>query len=176
MGGLGEQARLDLGAGGELVSDAQRPPQVEAPTTNRQHCRASAPEALEEYWEEIGGKPAPSTKRPAKGNKKRKAADTPKGANSRTKRSKSETPELSTKKKRGGGEAKDGNNDFKLPKGSWEEQVAAIDTIEETLDDKGVMQRFVYVLWSNGSKTRHQLGTVNQKCPQKMLEYYESHL
>lgn len=67
-------------------------------------------------------------------------------------------------------------DEFKLPKGSWEDQVASIDTIEEALDDKGVMQRFVYVMWENGSKTRHQLQTVNEKCPQKMLRYYESHL
>jgi hypothetical protein len=50
-------------------------------------------------------------------------------------------------------------DEFKQLKGSWEDQVASIDTIEEALDDKGLIQRFVYVMWENGNKTWHPLKT-----------------
>jgi chromobox protein 1 len=131
----------------------------------------SAKATLSAYWKKIGGRPASKT-----GSKKRKASSTP-TSKAAAKRGKSETPEVATssRKKRGGGTTivKD---EFKLPKGSWEDSVASIDTIEEALDERGKMRRFVYVMWENGNKTRHQLQTVNEKCPQKMLRYYESHL
>lgn len=129
-------------------------------------------ESLRAYWKRIGGKPTKGAGKSS--SRKRKAADAPKNASQVAKRGKSETPELSARKKRGGNKV--ARDEFKLPKGSWEDQVASIDTIEEVYDERGVMQRFVYVMWDSGNKTRHQLATVNDKCPQKMLRYYESHL
>jgi chromobox protein 1 len=141
--------------------------------TDSTSCRASAKESLKAYYKKIGGKPEKPTGAKS-ATKKRKANSIPGGTRG-GKRGKSETPEVSSsrKKKSGNTVVKD---EFKLPKGSWEDQVANIDTIEEALDDKGHMQRFVYVMWENGNKTRHQLKTVNEKCPQRMLRYYESHL
>ena len=143
------------------------------------HCSASAKATLKAYWNKIGGKPSKAQK--SGPGKKRKATSTPAGR-ATAKRGKSETPEasVSTRKKKGADAGAAGNtvvkDEFKLPKGSWEDQVASIDTIEEALDEKGDMQRYVYVMWKTGNKTRHQLSTVNQKCPQQMLRYYESHL
>ncbi|KIW04414.1 hypothetical protein, variant [Verruconis gallopava] len=138
---------------------------------------ASAQDALKQYYKKIGGKPSPKNMNPlrGKGSKKRKATETPKGSVARSKKGRSETPEMSTKK------VKKVENvgevvSWELPKGSWEEEVASIDTIEEAYDDKGVARRYVYLMWRNGMKTRHQLATANQKCPQKLLQYYEKHL
>jgi chromobox protein 1 len=95
----------------------------------------------------------------SKKGKKRKTEDTTTPKGGRAKRTKSETPE--PKKSRG-------TKPQAYPKGSWETHVASIDTIEEARDDDGTLQRFVYVLWNSGEKTRHQLNTVNEKCPQKV--------
>ena len=63
------------------------------------------------------------------------------------------------------------------PPGSWETEVDYVDTVEESLDHKtGQMQRYAYLVWSNQKKSQHLLHHVYQKCPQKMLQYYESHL
>ena len=137
------------------------------------HSRETARDSLKSYWKTLPNGKKPANRAPKGSSKKRKATDTPKSRNA--KKGRSETPETASKSKR-----KDGNtvvkDEFKLPKGSWEDSVASIDTIEEALDEKGAMQRFVYVMWENGTKTRHPLATVNEKCPQKMLRYYESHL
>jgi chromobox protein 1 len=49
--------------------------------------------------------------------------------------------------------------------------------VTETVNEKtGEKERFVYVVWNNGNKTQHPLRHIYQKCPQKMLQYYEEHL
>ena len=60
-------------------------------------------------------------------------------------------------------------DNWKPPAGSWEDEVAAIDTIEENWDPaEGKNIRQAYIVWSNGRKTRHFLTTLNEKCPQKV--------
>ncbi|KAH0138658.1 hypothetical protein KCU67_g15414, partial [Aureobasidium melanogenum] len=34
----------------------------------------------------------------------------------------------------------------------------------------------IYLLWENGSRTQHTAQQCRQKCPQKLLDYYESKL
>jgi len=55
--------------------------------------------------------------------------------------------------------------------------MSATSTLEETQDPKtGKLGRFAYLVWNNDKKTQHPLKHVYSKCPQKMLQYYESHL
>lgn len=60
---------------------------------------------------------------------------------------------------------------FQPPAGSWEDEVKAIDAAE---GEHGEVQ--VYLTWKNGQKTQHPLHVTYQRCPQKMLKFYESHL
>lgn len=52
----------------------------------------------------------------------------------------------------------------------------AVDTVEEAHDGKGQKIRLAYLAWNNGERSSHLLSVANQKCPQKMLSYYEQHL
>lgn len=73
--------------------------------------------------------------------------------------------------------AKRAKPDWEPPPGSWEHDVDYVETVEESLDPKtGTPNRFGYVIWDNGRKTQHPLHHLYQKCPQKMLQYYEQHL
>lgn len=76
------------------------------------------------------------------------------------------------------GEAEPGPR--KLPEGSWEEHVLAIDTIEEVpYVDKlknAARKLAAYIVWDDGRKSQHPLTLIRQKCPQRLLDYYEEHL
>jgi chromobox protein 1 len=136
----------------------------------------TAADVLKAYFKKIGGHPGT---RPAKAKKSRKRSvdnvDTPKSGRGSNKKGKHDTPEvapISRKKK-----VEKGVEDWKPPPGSWENEIVDVDTIEETFDAAdGVNKRWAYVVWNNGRKSRHQLPTLNQKCPQKMIQYYENHL
>ncbi|TID20661.1 hypothetical protein E6O75_ATG05425 [Venturia nashicola] len=146
----------------------------------------TASDVLKVYFKKIGGRPANKTPA-AKGKKSKKrgaealAAATPTAKPGR-KRSKLSTPPeaatataVATSARRG--KKDDIEDDWKPPHGTWENNVIDIDTIEEVWDEQaGKSLRYAYVMWDNGRKTRHVLSTLNQKCPQKMLHYYESHL
>ncbi|EPX71326.1 chromodomain protein Swi6 [Schizosaccharomyces octosporus yFS286] len=55
---------------------------------------------------------------------------------------------------------------------TWEELVASIDTIERK--DDGTLE--IYLTWKNGAVSHYPSSITNKKCPQKMLQFYESHL
>ncbi|KAF2837536.1 hypothetical protein M501DRAFT_1006590 [Patellaria atrata CBS 101060] len=134
----------------------------------------TAPEALAAYFKKIGGRPV-LPKKEAKRKISTSAAATPiekeKGGRGRKKMKRessgSATSEAPPKFKR----------EWQPPKGSWENEVMAIDTVEEKPDPTtGEKTRHAYIVWNNGNKSVHRLATINQKCPQKMLQYYEQHL
>lgn len=109
---------------------------------------------LNEYFEEIGGRPEGGKKR--KGRKS--AAESESATSATNKRLKKE-------------------KEWSPPPGSWEHDVNYVDTVEEQRDPTtGKKARYAYLVWVNHKKTQHPLAHVYQKCPQKMLEYYESHL
>ncbi|KAH7381382.1 hypothetical protein DE146DRAFT_284574 [Phaeosphaeria sp. MPI-PUGE-AT-0046c] len=117
-----------------------------------------ARDVMEEYFEELGGRP----EQPGKGAQKRK------GRQSGPK-SESGTPASTKRVKQ--------EKSWSPPPGSWEHDVDFIDTVEERLDPKtGQLAKYVYVNWKNDKKTQHPLQHIYTKCPQKMLQYYESHL
>jgi chromobox protein 1 len=117
-------------------------------------CSEGALDCLNEYFEEIGGRPGGTKKRKSRKSVAAEPTATP-VTNKRLKKEKEWSP----------------------PSGSWEHDVSYVDTVEEQKDPTtGTKARYAYLVWINQKKTQHPLQHVYQKCPQKMLEYYESHL
>lgn len=114
-------------------------------------CREGAADVLNEYFEEIGGRPKPNT---AKGQKRK---GRPSGV-----KSESGTPASTTKR------AKQ-EKAWTPPPGSWEHDVSHCDTVEESVNPQtGKLERFAYLVWRNQKKTQHPLQHTYQKCPQKV--------
>jgi len=129
-----------------------------------------AKEVLQEYYDGIGGRPTYKSS-PAPSNKRNRQSigSTPTTATKGTKRAK--TSLSASKNGDDHSPAPTTDSKWKPPKGSWENEITAIDTIEKT--DKGLV---CYVQWGNGRKTQHDIHVVYSKCPQRMLQFYEQHL
>jgi chromobox protein 1 len=118
---------------------------------------------LQSYYDSLGGRPTANGNSNSKKRKGRKSAagDSP-------------APPVATSSKRARKE-----REWSPPPGSWENDVDYIETVEqsETIEkETGEPTKYAYLTWNNGKKTQHPLRYVYQKCPQKMLLYYESHL
>ncbi|EOA88284.1 hypothetical protein ACJQWK_01952 [Exserohilum turcicum] len=121
-------------------------------------------DVMNEYFAKIGGRPEPK-------GQKRKGRPSISGT-----KSASGTPTASSKRPKSE-KAHRVEKAWSPPPGSWEHDVSYVDTVEEMRDPKtGELGKFVYLVWLNQQKTQHPLKHVYQKCPQKMLQYYESHL
>ncbi|KAF3164944.1 hypothetical protein TWF788_000856 [Orbilia oligospora] len=107
--------------------------------------------ALEEYLQEIGGRPSQTPGK--RGRKSTGGASTPAPKKTRVKQ---ETA---------------GEDEWDPPAGSWEDDVRMIETLERNGGD-----HICYIQWVNGRRSQHPLHVVYQRCPQKMLKFYESHL
>ncbi|KAM0723928.1 hypothetical protein Q7P37_000919 [Cladosporium fusiforme] len=130
----------------------------------------TAPEKLQEYHDKIGGPPDLKKK---------------KGDNKRTASEALDSPAPSSTKKRGRKSQTNGTvaaeqSEFTLPKGTWENGISHIMSIveEEDPEDNSNLIRMGFVQWNtdDGRKTKHPLKTLNTKCPQALLKYYENHL
>ncbi|KAL1801211.1 hypothetical protein ACET3X_001553 [Alternaria dauci] len=123
-----------------------------------------AVDVIKEYFQSIGGRPEPKGQK-RKGRPSLAGTKSDSGtAASSTKRAKADKVEKRVAQ-------------WSPPPGSWEHDVSWIDTVEQTKNPKtGELEKFAYLVWNNGQKTQHPLKHVYQKCPQKMLGYYESHL
>ncbi|KAK4043098.1 hypothetical protein C8A01DRAFT_32737 [Parachaetomium inaequale] len=128
----------------------------------------NASDALNEYLESIGGREKlyeDSAK--ALKNKKRS-------------RPSSSTPQASGKRSRPNGEHPGDSEPplsakavtWKPPPGSWENHVAHLDACED--EESGKLM--VYLTWKNGHKTQHTTNVIYQRCPQRMLQFYERHV
>lgn len=151
---------------------------------------------MNKYYEEIGGKPVfgtaktrktvPATKTVAKKepaatqstkSRKRAAEDTPPAE-------KTESRRRSKAQKRIKAQDSDGDDSNELtidgvkgkmvtlPKGSWEDRINSISTI--TKEEDGTL--IATVIWDDGSHQKHLAKVLNVRCPQRMLQFYESHL
>ncbi|KAF3937046.1 hypothetical protein ABW19_dt0210562 [Dactylella cylindrospora] len=111
--------------------------------------------ALDMYLEERGGRP---TQTPGKrGRKSAGAASTPVPKKNRIKQEGAST-HLKP-------------DEWDPPSGSWEDDILMIETLE-----RSGTELICYVQWVNGRKSQHPAHVVYQRCPQKMLKFYESHL
>ncbi|EME88393.1 uncharacterized protein MYCFIDRAFT_181237 [Pseudocercospora fijiensis CIRAD86] len=135
-----------------------------------------AKEFLSAYHRAIGGTPEP----PAKGKKPTKASL---GKRNST-QADLDSPAPSSSKK-GRGRKSDANGTSAVdtfPVGSWEEHVSAVAAIVEseevglTKGKKDVQSLEGLLEWNDGRKTQHKMALLRQKCPQRLLDYYESHL
>ncbi|KAK3316079.1 hypothetical protein B0H66DRAFT_560303 [Apodospora peruviana] len=61
---------------------------------------------------------------------------------------------------------------WKPPAGSWEDHIETLDACE----DEDTHKLMVYLTWKNGQKTQHETSVIYQRCPQKMLQFYERHV
>ncbi|KAK6538916.1 hypothetical protein TWF694_010470 [Orbilia ellipsospora] len=118
-------------------------------------------QALEDYLKAIGGKPKSPEKASAKRGRKstgNSGVSTPVSKKSRVKQENT-TPHTKEEP------------EWDPPAGSWEEDVRMIETLERSGAD-----HICYVQWVNGRRSQHPLHVIYQRCPQKMLKFYESHL
>lgn len=124
--------------------------------------RSGAQEALEEYFKRIGGRPQLKPK----GQKKRKNQSISGSGQGRGKGKKF--------KQDGDEDAASEDNVVRAtrwepPKGSWEDEVISVDTVEEQPNHAtGQKERYALINWKNGKRTSHPLKVVNQKCPQRV--------
>ncbi|KKZ68605.1 hypothetical protein EMCG_05762 [[Emmonsia] crescens] len=124
-----------------------------------------AVDAVKEYFALIGGRP----EKPSKKRKSITGSSTPARDTATSKRSKksraseaNETPETE-------------NNvaDWVPKTKNWDSQVKSIDTI---MRDPPTGNLFVYLNWNNDKKAKVSIQQCYEKCPQKMLQFYEQHL
>ncbi|KAI9781750.1 MAG: hypothetical protein M1839_005743 [Geoglossum umbratile] len=125
---------------------------------------------LEEYYQKIGGRPKLSKKaisgKRARDNKSNTPQSSRKGSKSR------KTNDYgSTRLGSASPPTKVERDHWEPPKGSWENDVQTVDTIEQ--DRRGLQ---VYLQWNNGHKSTHAIDIAKKKCPMKLLDFYEQHL
>ncbi|RPA84120.1 hypothetical protein BJ508DRAFT_412849 [Ascobolus immersus RN42] len=132
---------------------------------------SGAQEVVSEYFESIGGRPKAGQ---AAGSKRKNASGTPAGAEQKKKRGRSgavEEPSVSPARTKKEKETKKEEAWKPSSLVDWEKEVESIDTIEK--NSTGLV---CYIHWKNGHKSQHPITTAYQKCPQKMLKFYEQHL
>ncbi|KAK1146310.1 hypothetical protein N8T08_003097 [Aspergillus melleus] len=125
-----------------------------------------AEEVVKEYFKSLGGRP---TKPQAQG-RKRKSMTAAK-----------QIPEKTEPKRRrksqadAADEATDDSDAMKwVPKSkSWEAEVENVDTI---MRDPETSKLIAYLQWKNGKKSKVSIESCYDKCPKKMLKFYEQHL
>ncbi|KAL4943643.1 hypothetical protein BDV06DRAFT_131438 [Aspergillus oleicola] len=136
----------------------------------------NARDVLGEYFNILGG-------RPEKPQKKRKSIGRPRATKVKEE---SEKPEPKRRRRSraadteetDAGEEKEKEKKKETPapdwvpkSKNWEKEVKAVDTIVR--EDGGLV---AYLHWTNDRKSKVSIETCYEKCPRKMLQFYESHL
>ncbi|KAJ5478960.1 hypothetical protein N7530_004469 [Penicillium desertorum] len=132
------------------------------------------------YYKKIGGRPKKSAEKPTAGKPGRKrksmgdsklAKPSPAPAASEAKRQRRKSaPKETTKQETPSSED---NGAQWLPKGkNWDKDVKEVDTIVRE-GDAGLM---AWLEFNNGHKAKLSVQACYEKCPLKMLKFYESHL
>ncbi|KNG81840.1 heterochromatin protein HP1 [Aspergillus nomiae NRRL 13137] len=125
-----------------------------------------AKDLVEEYYRVHGGRP----EKPQRGKRKSMTGPKQTSEKSEPKRRRKSRAEAAT-------ETPD-EDDADLPPwvprtGSWENEVQNVDTI---LRDAETSTLIAYLQWKNGKKSKVSLETCYDRCPRKMLKFYEEHL
>lgn len=125
-----------------------------------------AKDLLDEYYHLQGGRPEP----PAP--KKRKSIGDAKATPQKTEQKRRRKSRASEEPKPA--DSKDQDVPDWVPKTkSWENEVVTVDTI---LREPETGMLFAYLHWKNGKKSKVSIETCYEKCPLKMLKFYEQHL
>lgn len=145
---------------------------------------SGALELLRAYHISVGGTPQPASKSSAK----KATTSAAKGKGKRAASLEDDSPAPSKKGRGRKSEAATNGNsssDWEPPLGSWEDEITEISAIieDEPADGAVIIKAKKnpknlngLVLWNNGRKTQHRMLVLRVKCPQKLLDYYESHL
>lgn len=156
-----------------------------------------ARELLEQYWQEIGGKPVSGSQKNKGGSARKSALGRKRSFKSGLKEeAESESPAPAKKQKRRRksnnvhddedtaefrGYVEAGEDDWKPPppmKEAWDPLLQKVDTIEQ--DEGG--DRWVYLCWNDKNadgrfyRSKAKPSAVYKAAPQKMLYFYEQHL
>ncbi|CAG7941156.1 unnamed protein product [Penicillium salamii] len=139
-----------------------------------------ASEILNAYYKSIGGRPERASEKPKPGRKRKSMGDassksaTPSKAaappakrgrkSAAAKLAEAETPDSSV--------APEDDQGW-LPKGKWDKDLKEVSTIQQGRHGEGL---FAYLLFNNGKTARVSVQACYDKCPRKMLEFYEKHL
>ncbi|KAK4160058.1 hypothetical protein QBC43DRAFT_326091 [Cladorrhinum sp. PSN259] len=128
----------------------------------------NAKEILSEYLRSIGGRAAlfEQSTTALKGKKRGRASNAPQTSGKRSRRENGTHPADSDTP------ASVEAVQWRPPPGSWENDVADLDACE----DEETGKLMVYLTWKNGKKTQHETPVIYQRCPQKMLQFYERHV
>ncbi|KAL4932805.1 chromo domain-containing protein [Aspergillus undulatus] len=144
-------------------------------TTEPEENLDNAQDVLQEYFKILGG-------RPEKPQKKRKSMGRPKAA---AREKEKEKPEPKRRRRSRAADTEDTDAgeekapahketptpDWAPKSKNWEKEVKAVDTILR--EDGGLV---AYLHWNNDKKSKVSIETCYEKCPRKMLQFYESHL
>ncbi|RAH74478.1 chromo domain-containing protein [Aspergillus aculeatinus CBS 121060] len=128
-----------------------------------------AQEAVDEYFSKLGGRPEkPQTKkRKSLGRPPKSATPEKTQPNKRRKSRENESPEPQAAEE-------DSDSGSWVPKSkSWEKEVDNVDTI---FREPGSGNLLAILNWKNGRKSKVLIETCYERCPRKMLDFYESHL
>ncbi|KAL4804508.1 hypothetical protein BDV18DRAFT_143311 [Aspergillus unguis] len=132
----------------------------------------NAPEVLQEYFKTIGGRPEKPTKKRKSTGRPAKAAQEEKPEPKKRRKSRANDEETATPEVRKEEQEKNTPAPNWVPKAkSWENEVKAVDTIVREGD--GLV---AYLHWKNDKKSKVSIETCYDKCPRKMLKFYEQHL
>ncbi|KAJ5467209.1 hypothetical protein N7475_004961 [Penicillium sp. IBT 31633x] len=133
------------------------------------------------YYKKVGGRPKKPEEKPtpAKPGRKRKsmgesktATPTPAPVATEAKRQRRKSAPKETKVAQDSPSSEENGVEW-LPKGkNWDKDVKAVDTIVRE-DDEGLM---AWLEFNNGHRAKVALQACYEKCPLKMLKFYESHL
>ncbi|KAJ5785111.1 uncharacterized protein N7503_010323 [Penicillium pulvis] len=149
-----------------------------------ENLKDGAQDILAAYYKKIGGRPkkplpqtpvkaGPGRKRKSMGEPKEEPAEAPKTETKRRRKSAAQTMASETPALTEDGSEDDDQTNW-VPKGkNWDKELGAVDTIIRDPESQGL---FVLLLWNNGRKSRVSIETCYEKCPQKMLKFYENHL
>ncbi|PPJ58930.1 hypothetical protein CBER1_04107 [Cercospora berteroae] len=140
-----------------------------------ENLEEGAKELLEAYHRKIGGTPeAPKKGKPGK-----------KSLGKRASSAMEESPAPTSSKKGRSRKSETNGSEWTPPLGLWEDHVTRVTAIiegDEVDEDgtinktKGVQTLEGLLEWNNGRKTQHKMPVLRQKCPQRLLDYYEGHL
>ena len=126
-------------------------------------CRETAPDVLEAYLAQVGGKELivrQYSEKKAAGGKGKKRGRTSTAANETAAKKGKRNGTNTASATPPAGATQSG---FRPPTGSWEDDVVLIDACEGS---EGAV--IVFLTWKGGHKTQHPLAQVYKRCPQKV--------
>ncbi|KAJ5173243.1 hypothetical protein N7492_005836 [Penicillium capsulatum] len=142
--------------------------------------KEGAKDVLQAYYKEIGGRPKkpagkPGRKRKSMADDKASTSSTGPAATESKKRRKS-SPKPTSKDTATPVISEDESSEEStwVPKGkNWDKEIRSVDTIMRDPDNQGL---YAFLLWNNGKRSRVAIESCYDRCPRKMLKFYESHL